>query len=267
MIYAMRCQLPGALVIRSLTMWAAIFMAAIVPRLAHAASPPAIPANQLCRPAIVSAEAGSRLPARLLEAIAIVESGRLDKPSGQRNPWPWTINAEGEGYFFDSKPQAIAAVKALQSRGVASIDVGCMQVNLLHHPNAFANLDEAFDPRVNARYAARFLNDLYGRTSNWPQATAFYHSQTPELGADYQRRVLAVWENPLQNSCTMSLAGKFSGQYASGKKISGAIPVPVFNSGFAAIPRSGYVDVVDGGSHYRAFVPASQNFAAFGRDR
>jgi hypothetical protein len=207
-----------------------------------------VPANQLCHPAIVSAEASGRLPARLLEAIALVESGRLDKKTGLRTPWPWTINAEGEGYFFDSKDQAIAAVKALQSRGVASIDVGCMQVNLMHHPDAFATLDQAFDPKVNAVYAARFLNLLYARTTNWPQATAFYHSQTPELGADYARRVMAVWESPLQtHSAPFFSAGS------------------AYNTGFAAFPRSGYVDVVQGGAHYRAFLAPSQNFAAFGR--
>ncbi len=250
MIRPVRRPLAGAPAIGFRILVLLIAYAASAPQPVRAANAPSIPANQLCRPAIVSAEAGGRLPARLLEAIAIVESGRLDKQSGRRAPWPWTINAEGEGYFFDSKPQAIAAVKALQARGVASIDVGCLQVNLMHHPNAFANLDEAFDPRVNARYAAKFLNDLYARTSNWPQATAFYHSQTPELGADYQRRVLAVWEGPLQMNGFAQVRS-----------------IPAFNSGFAAFSRSGYVDVVQGDAHYRAFAPRSQTFAAFGRER
>ncbi len=242
----MRSALPrflGLLVLAS---------AAFAPLSARAGGPPQkqggaqanIPANQLCRPAIVAAEAGGRLPARLLEAIAVVESGRLDKQTGKRTPWPWTINAEGEGYFFDSKAQAIAAVQALQARGVVSIDVGCMQVNLMHHPNAFATLEQAFDPRINAYYAARFLNELYGRTTNWPLATAMYHSQTPELGAEYQRRVMAVWEHP---SFVSSL--------------------PVYNTAFAAFPRSGYVDIIQGGEHFQAFVPADQKFAAFGRGR
>ena len=222
-----------------------LFLAiAIIAPLPVQAASPAIPTSQLCRPAIVSAESSSRLPARLLEAIAVVESGRLDKQTAQRTPWPWTINAEGEGYFFDSKAQAIAAVRALQSRGVMSIDVGCMQVNLLHHPNAFANLDQAFDPYVNARYAARYLNELYARTISWPQATGFYHSQTPELGAVYQRRVMAVWERPMQMQ-----------------------PIPVYNAGFAAFSRSGYVEITQGSDHFRAFAPVNQGFAAFGRGR
>jgi hypothetical protein len=74
-------------------------------------------------------------------------------------PWPLTINAEGQGSFFDTKAQVIAAPRALQARGVQSIDVGCMQVNLMHYPYAFANLDQAFNPTANAAYAVRFLND------------------------------------------------------------------------------------------------------------
>jgi soluble lytic murein transglycosylase-like protein len=68
-----------------------------------------------------------------------------------------------------------------------------MQVNLMHHPNAFVTLDQAFDPTANAQYAARFLNTLYGTNGSWLQATAAYHSQTPAIGAEYQQRVMARW--------------------------------------------------------------------------
>jgi hypothetical protein len=128
-----------------------------------------------------------------MAAIGRVESGRRDPQSGEWHPWPWTINAEGQGFFYDTKAQAVAAVRLLQGKGVRSIDVGCMQVNLMHHPNAFATLDQAFDPQTNAAYAARFLTRLFAQAGNWPSAAALYHSATPELGADYQRRVLAVW--------------------------------------------------------------------------
>ncbi len=63
----------------------------------------------------------------------------------------------------------------------------------MHHPNAFASLDEAFDPAANALYAARFLNTLYGASGSWIQATAAYHSETPWIGAEYQQRVMARW--------------------------------------------------------------------------
>lgn len=146
----------------------------------------------LCRPAIAMAEAGAAIPPRLLSAIGRVESGRRGA-DGRLAPWPWTINAEGQGHFFDSKAEAVAAVRALQARGVRSIDVGCLQVNLMHHPDAFASLDAAFDPGANAAYAARFLAQLHDQLGTWPKAAGAYHSQTPELGEDYRNRVLAAW--------------------------------------------------------------------------
>lgn len=164
--------------------------------LAHARADFAWPLAQpglQCRSAIAFTERGGRIPEHLLAAIGRIESGRRDPQSGTWSPWPWTINAEGQGFFYETKAQAIAAVRALQVRGVRSIDVGCMQVNLMHHPDAFATLEQAFDPRANAVYAAKFLNQLFDQTGNWASAAALYHSATPELGAEYQRRVLAAW--------------------------------------------------------------------------
>ena len=161
-----------------------------VPRLFLAPLPVQEPGLQ-CRQAIRSAERAAGLPDQLMAAIGHVESGRSDA-QGVIHPWPWTINAEGEGHMYESKAEAIAAVKALQAQGVQSIDVGCMQVNLMFHPNAFGSLDQAFDPVANANYAARFLTELYQQTHSWTEATAHYHSATPELGAEYQRKVAAV---------------------------------------------------------------------------
>src|SRR6202034_1371509 len=96
---------------------------------------------------------GHAIPSGLLAAIGRVESGRHDPVSGTLKPWPWTVDAEAQGAFYDTKEQAIAAVSALQARGVRSIDVGCMQVNLLQHPGAFSGLEQAFDPNANADYA------------------------------------------------------------------------------------------------------------------
>lgn len=155
---------------------------------------PAAPAS--CASAITAAEAFFSLPPHLLEAIAQVESGRRDGASGRLQPWPWTINADGQGAFFASKAQAIAAVQSLQAQGIESIDVGCLQVNLMFHPTAFASLEQAFDPRANALYAARFLQQLHHASNDWLSAIAAYHSQTAALGADYRRRVLALWHDP-----------------------------------------------------------------------
>lgn len=146
-----------------------------------------------CRVAIQAAEKAGAIPDQLLAAIAHVETGRRDPATGLISPWPWTVNADGQGYVFDTEVEAVAAVKALQAQGIRSIDVGCLQVNLLHHPEAFPTLEAAFDPVTNARYAAHFLSQLYSQTGDWAKAAANYHSANPGLGADYQRKVLAAW--------------------------------------------------------------------------
>jgi Transglycosylase SLT domain len=172
----------------------ALALLLLVRPLAAGAAPPPDPAETAdCIVAIAVAERSGDIPAGLLEAIGNVESGRPDPVSGAIRPWPWTIDVGGAGRFFASKAEAVAATKGLRAQGVASIDVGCMQVNLMHHPAAFSSLDEAFDPLANALYAARFLRLLFSQTGSWPAAVAAYHSQTRDLGAAYQGKVLAVW--------------------------------------------------------------------------
>jgi hypothetical protein len=174
------------------------------------ALPPLMPSPpQLCETAITTAEYVGHLPPRMLGAIARVESGRPEPATGRLQPWPWTINAAGIGAFFTSKADAITAVQRLQARGVRSIDVGCLQVNLMFHPTAFASLEEAFDPRANALYAARFLDALRSGSHDWLRAIAAYHSQTPVLGDDYRQRVLALWRDPGLSGQGLGLAAAY----------------------------------------------------------
>lgn len=147
----------------------------------------------LCTAAALDAERRHGIPPGLLLAIAKVESGRPLPPAGALAPWPWTTDADGAGAFYDTKQRAVAGAAALLARG-ASLDVGCFQVNLRHHPHAFATLEEAFDPGANADYAARFLLGLQQGPAggNWMVAAGFYHSQNPVPAAAYRGRVGAV---------------------------------------------------------------------------
>ena len=133
------------------------------------------------------------IPPRLLDAISMVESGRWDDASGSVVAWPWTINVGGAGRFFATKAEAVAEVRRLREAGVRNIDVGCMQVNLMHHPDAFASLDEAFEPETNVAYAGRFLKSLYDSANHWRTAAAWYHSQTPGPAAEYADRLARFW--------------------------------------------------------------------------
>ncbi len=153
-------------------------------------------AGALCADAVQAAERTHGLPPGLLLAISRVESGRTDPATNRVTPWPWTVQAEDKGHYFATKALAIQWVQEALARGVTSIDIGCLQVNLFYHPTAFSGLGDAFDPRRNADYAARFLLQLYAASHNWQEAVGAYHSQTRTLAIAYAGRV----ENALHSA-------------------------------------------------------------------
>jgi hypothetical protein len=151
--------------------------------------------SRICGVETLRQEKLQAIPDKLLHAISLVESGRWDSDRKASFAWPWTVTAEGEGHFLPSKEAAIAEVERLKRKGIDSIDVGCMQVNLRAHPDAFATLDQAFDPASNVSYGARFLAELRANTPNWETAAAYYHSQTPSLAAAYENKLVAAWRD------------------------------------------------------------------------
>ena len=162
---------------------------------AKAAIPVTLPVDVVCAAEAAKAERQYSIPSQLLDAISLVESGRYDKENRATLAWPWTVTANGEGKYFPTKQDAIAEVHRLRGKGVQNIDVGCMQINLKHHPKAFESLEQAFDPAANVSYAARFLVGLYQSTENWVMAASYYHSQTPHLAAAYRERLAKVMNN------------------------------------------------------------------------
>jgi hypothetical protein len=166
-------------------------IAAIAPGEAQNAQIAVVADDQVCLQKIRSEERAHHIPKGLLAAIGLTESGR--SVHGKRAVWPWTVNAEGEGYYFDSKAEAVTFVEGKLADGVESIDVGCMQINLKHHPDAFASLEDAFDPATNVAYGADFLKALHDQANGWLAAARRYHSATPEKGQAYGELVLANW--------------------------------------------------------------------------
>lgn len=153
-----------------------------------------VPDGAACGMAGHQAEQVGSLPQNLLVSIGMVESGRADPLTGHVAPWPWTVNADGQGEYFPTKQAAEEFVRFAEASGAHDVDVGCFQISLQSHPDAFATLDDAFDPAENAAYAARYLNQLKAQTGSWNTAIADYHSALPDLGLPYQRLVLAAWK-------------------------------------------------------------------------
>jgi soluble lytic murein transglycosylase-like protein len=165
-----------------------LMLAAPIPALAGDPPP-----ETACTVAGAAAEQAAALPANMLVSIGMVESGRADLLTGKIQPWPWTVNVDGAGHYFASKDDAIAFTRLAESSGAQDVDVGCFQISLQNHPDAFDSLETAFDPAANATYAAGYLAELKVQTGSWDQAIADYHSATPAFGIPYQQRVLAAW--------------------------------------------------------------------------
>jgi hypothetical protein len=126
------------------------------------------------------------VPRAVMRALTLTETGR--NRGGRLQPWPWTVNMEGAGHWFDSRAEALAYVRREQARGAESFDVGCFQINHRWHGEHFASLESMFDPMVNATYAAGFIRALFDETGNWSEAAGFYHSRTPEFYHRYRAR-------------------------------------------------------------------------------
>ncbi len=160
----------------------------------------------LCRSEIARIEQERDIPAHLLGAIALVESGRAAPGQWEISAWPWTVMAQGKGRYLPSKQAAIEEVEKLRKQGVRNIDVGCMQVNLKYHPDAFTDLEEAFDPAANVAYAATFLRALRDELGSWSKAVAHYHSATPARHVRYRTKVFAAWRDERRRALRIDFA-------------------------------------------------------------
>jgi hypothetical protein len=148
--------------------------------------------GDLCLDEIAKQETVYGMPAGLLKAIARVESS--GSPYGMRGkPWPWTLNVGGEAHYYPDKATALIALETFKATSDVNIDVGCMQISLRHHPNAFPDLATALDPVSNVDYGALFLASLKARSGDWLVASGDYHSTTPGFGDTYRNLVQIAW--------------------------------------------------------------------------
>ena len=166
---------------------AALVFMGISERSSFARSPNLNPAiTQKCYRAINRASQNSGVPKEVMLAISLTETGK--KIGGKIHSWPWTVNMEGAGVWFENKSEALAYVNAHFARGARSFDVGCFQINYKWHHQHFRSIEDMFDPDINATYAAQFLAELYYETGSWAKAAGFYHSRTPEYAERYAKR-------------------------------------------------------------------------------
>jgi hypothetical protein len=162
---------------------------AIVGLAVISAARPAVSGTQnaaVCGQVAKAAAQKTGVPEAVLQTISLTETGR--NTGGSFGPWPWTVNMEGKGLWFDTRVEALDFVHRNLARGALSFDVGCFQLNYRWHGKAFASVEDMFDPALNAIYAATFLRELYAEKGNWADAAGAYHSRTPKYANRYKAR-------------------------------------------------------------------------------
>lgn len=152
-----------------------------LPALAEAEEPAA-----LCEWAAQTAAAEAGVPPDILGALTLTETGR--RRDGVVRPWAWSANSEGEGTWFDDPNAALAFAEERVATGRTNLDIGCFQLNYRWHGEHFGSVAEMFDPLNNARYAARFVSQLYAETGDWRQAAGAFHSRTQVHATRYLAR-------------------------------------------------------------------------------
>ena len=159
---------------------------ALAPAGGAMADPAAPDPAALCDAAIVAGARRGGVPVEVLHAVALTETGQ--HRDGAFRAWPWAINREGKGYWFQNRDEAIAFARKSLAEGRKSFDVGCVQINYRWHGHAFPSLEDMFDPQWTATYAAQFLRTLYEERGDWSAAAGAYHSLSPKESTTYRTR-------------------------------------------------------------------------------
>lgn len=129
------------------------------------------------------------VPATLLYAIALQESGLTRQ--GRRVPWPWTLNVAGEARRFVNRRSACQNLQqALAVRRDRHIDIGLGQINLHYHGERVEHPCDLLDPYRNLTIAARILREQYRPGEDWLAAAGRYHRPAGgDPAARYQQQV------------------------------------------------------------------------------
>lgn len=146
----------------------------------------ASPQAEICEWAVQKVSQETGVPADILAALTLTETGR--RVDGVVRPWAWSANAEGEGSWFDDPESAITFAQSRVDQGRPNVDIGCFQLNYRWHGQNFTSVRQMFDPLENARYAARFVSELYTEFGDWRVAAGAFHSRTPQYANRYLAR-------------------------------------------------------------------------------
>ncbi len=144
-------------------------------------------ARELPPPAYQLAAHRADVPARVLYAVALQESGT--RLRGRLIPWPWTLNVAGAPQRYATRADACAGLhRALAHTPAKRIDAGLGQVNLGYHTHRYTQPCELLDPYRNLAIAAEILREQHTPGEDWLLAIGRYHRPAGGAPAARYRR-------------------------------------------------------------------------------
>ncbi len=146
-------------------------------------------AQEVPPPAYQLASAQASVPAPVLYAVALQESGvRL---RGRLIPWPWTLNVAGRAERYATRDAACAGLRrALAQTPASRLDAGLGQVNLGYQAHRYVHPCDLLDPYRNLAIAAEILQEQHAPAEDWLVAIGRYHRPAGgEPAARYRRSV------------------------------------------------------------------------------
>ena len=171
-----------------------LFVHVVVVLLLNALGGPVTFAGESVPAGYAAAARAHGIPADIVYAIALTESGKNVDRFRTHRPWPWTLNVGGTGYFYRSHEQAHRALVRFLAQGKRSIDIGLMQVNWRWHRDKLGDPWLALDPDHNLQVGAKILATCYREGQDRWDAVGCYHApNNPTFANRYRKKVAARW--------------------------------------------------------------------------
>ncbi|MAD89082.1 MAG: hypothetical protein CMK64_05215 [Pseudoalteromonas sp.] len=111
---------------------------------------------------------------------------------GKPQPWPWTLNVNGRGYWFDSYEEALTKANSALKNGARKLGIGLGQIEWKYHKHRFdGGLAQALKPKENIKAVCSILDE--GREAgieNSFELAAYYHRPIrDQIAFEYAKKV------------------------------------------------------------------------------
>jgi hypothetical protein len=157
----------------------AVALAIMAPKLALATARD----GDECTEQAVAVERERNMPAGLLHAMALAESGQDGKPH------PYAIRIGRKSFYAANEQQALKLLRGKRGHLDRKANVGCMQLSLAGYGWAFAPPERILDPGANMRMAAEYIVDWKEAYGSWSAALARFQGGTARAKQAYVCRI------------------------------------------------------------------------------